>query len=150
MITWDKILILTLKFWNFLFSLFFLTLSLDMFLYQPPPFFWEREWAQVRARERENLQQAGHRAWCGAWSHNPEIMTWAEIKSQALNQLNHPGAPCINLLLKRKTLRGTWVAQSVMIPGSFDWAPCRAPCSVGSLLLPLLLAFTLYLCLSLK
>ena len=23
-----------------------------------------------------------------------EIMTWADIKSQMLNKLNHPGAPC--------------------------------------------------------
>ena len=29
----------------------------------------------------------------GAWSHNPEIMTWAETKSQTLNQLSHMGAP---------------------------------------------------------
>ena len=29
----------------------------------------------------------------GAWSHNPEIMIWAETKSQMLNQLSHPGTP---------------------------------------------------------
>ena len=44
--------------------------------------------------EVENLQQttaeqgAPHRA----WSHEPEIMTWADIKSQLLNRLSHPGA----------------------------------------------------------
>ena len=27
-----------------------------------------------------------------AWSHDPEIMTWAKIKSQTLNWPNHPGA----------------------------------------------------------
>ena len=37
------------------------------------------------------------RAWLGAQSHNPEIMTWAETKSQTLNQLSHPGAPPYNL-----------------------------------------------------
>ena len=30
------------------------------------------------------------RAWCRARSHDPEIMTWAETKSQAFNQLQHP------------------------------------------------------------
>ena len=29
----------------------------------------------------------------GAWSHNPEIMTWAEIKSRMLSQLSYPAAP---------------------------------------------------------
>ena len=28
-----------------------------------------------------------------AWTHNPEIKTWAEIKSQTPNQLSHAGAP---------------------------------------------------------
>ena len=35
--------------------------------------------------------------WAGAWrragSHNPEIMTWTETKSQMPNQLSHPVAP---------------------------------------------------------
>ena len=30
-----------------------------------------------------------HRAWHGAWSQDPEIMTWAETKSQMLNWLRH-------------------------------------------------------------
>ena len=29
----------------------------------------------------------------GLWSHDQEIMTWAEITSQKLNQLKRPGAP---------------------------------------------------------
>ena len=46
-----------------------------------------------RERERESfsrlLTEGG--AQCGgAQSHNPEIMTWAEIKSRLLNQLSHP------------------------------------------------------------
>lgn len=30
-----------------------------------------------------------HRARCEAWSHDLEVMIWAEIKSQILNRLNH-------------------------------------------------------------
>ena len=50
--------------------------------------------------ERESPKQARHcqcRARDGAWSMNCEIMTWAEIKSQMLNQLNHPGSPGLEL-----------------------------------------------------
>ena len=56
-------------------------------------------------------------------------------------------------------MSGTWVAQlvnclpsaQVMIPGSWDRAPHRTPCSVGSLLLPLpLLLLLLVLMLSLS
>jgi len=48
-----------------------------------------REAGGQRERERENLKQSptpssGGR--CRARSHNPEIMTRAEIKSQTLNQ----------------------------------------------------------------
>ena len=51
----------------------------------------------------------------------------------------------INLTFEKTYFRGTWVAQlvkslpsaQVMIPESWDQAPGRAPCSVGSLLLPL-------------
>ena len=32
-------------------------------------------------------------AWFGAWSHDPEIMTWAKIKSWTFSWLSHPGAP---------------------------------------------------------
>ena len=34
-----------------------------------------------------------HRDQCEAWTHNTQIKTWAEIKSQSLNWLSHPGAP---------------------------------------------------------
>ena len=52
---------------------------------------------------------------------------------------------------RKKVGMGTWVAQwverppsaHVMIPGSWDRAPCRAPCSVGNLLLPFLLTHPL-------
>jgi len=39
-----------------------------------------------------------------AWTHNPEIKTWAEIKSQMLNQLNHPRTPK-NTFWKDKLLK---------------------------------------------
>ena len=39
---------------------------------------------------------AQHRAWHGAPSHDPGIMTWAWIKSQMLNWLSHPGTPGIS------------------------------------------------------
>ena len=54
-----------------------------------------------RGREGENPKQAPCWQW-GAWHGvadmrrdptNHEIMTWAEVKSQMLNQLSHPGAP---------------------------------------------------------
>ena len=52
-----------------------------------------------------------------------------------------------------KLFRVTWVAQSVrcmplaqvMISGSWDQVPCWAPCSAGTLLLPLLLLILLLL-----
>ena len=34
-----------------------------------------------------------HIAWQGAQSHDPEIMTWAKIKSQSFNRLSQPGTP---------------------------------------------------------
>jgi len=36
---------------------------------------------------------AQHGAQPRAWIHDPEIKSWAEIKSWFLNQLSHPGAP---------------------------------------------------------
>lgn len=65
-------------------------------------------------------------------------------------------------IMKEGNCRGTWVTQSIrhlpsaqfMISGSWDRAPCRAPCleAVGSLLLllPLLLPSTLAVSLSLS
>ena len=48
-----------------------------------------------RGRRRERIFRLP--AECGAWhrarSHDPEIMTWAEIKSWMLNQFSHPGTP---------------------------------------------------------
>ena len=45
-------------------------------------------------RERRDLRlRTEHRAWPGAPSNEPEIMTWAEIESLALNQLSQPRCP---------------------------------------------------------
>ena len=46
-----------------------------------------------RRKGRENLIPAKHRAWCGAQSHNREILTWAKTKSQTLIWLSHPDTP---------------------------------------------------------
>jgi len=49
-------------------------------------YLFERECKQGRSREREiSRLRTERRAQCGAQSHNPEIMTWAEIKSQMFN-----------------------------------------------------------------
>ena len=44
-------------------------------------------------REGERESQAGSEPYVGLERMNREIMTWGEIKSQMLNQRNHPGAP---------------------------------------------------------
>ena len=48
--------------------------------------------------ERESLEKlpTEHRVQRGAQSQDPEIMTWAEIKCQLLNQLSHPGNPKVD------------------------------------------------------
>ena len=60
--------------------------------------FWERERGSTSRgrteREGEREYQAG-----SALSVNPEIMTWAEIKSQTLNQLSHQTPREATLLL---------------------------------------------------
>ena len=51
-----------------------------------------------RKRERERLSSwlpTEHRVGGRAASQDPEIMTWAKIKSQSLNWLSHPGIPII-------------------------------------------------------
>ena len=57
-------------------------------------FFFKREglmWGEGRGKERILRRlHTQNRAWCRARFHNPEIMTWAEIKSWTLNQLSHP------------------------------------------------------------
>ena len=54
------------------------------------------KWGRGRERGRERIPSkicAEHGAWHRARSHNLEIMTLADIKSQMLNWLSHPGVP---------------------------------------------------------
>ena len=51
-----------------------------------------------REGERESQQLGIPRTWDPMNPTNREIMTCAEIKSQTLNQLSHPGAPAIKSL----------------------------------------------------
>ena len=59
-----------------------------------------------RERERENLKQlhTQRRAQHKPGSHDPEFMTQAEIESQMLKQLSHPGSPW-NFLNEIKLLK---------------------------------------------
>ena len=67
-----------------------------------------------RGKERISRRlHAQHRAPHGAWSHDPGVVTWAEIKSQMLNWLSHPGAPRRELLKKCLFLR-----ERIFQPGS--------------------------------
>ena len=45
---------------------------------------------------------ADHGARHGAWSHDPEIMTWADMKSQPPNQLSHTGVQKHDLLMPKQ------------------------------------------------
>ena len=54
------------------------------------------EWHRERERILSRLH-VQHGDPLGAWSQDHGIMTWAEIKSQILHQLSHPGAPRQNL-----------------------------------------------------
>ena len=44
----------------------------------------------------------------GAWSHNPEIKIWAEVKSQTLNWLSHLGTPVFQMILRTAVLGRWW------------------------------------------
>ena len=64
----------------------------------------ERDWVGEGLRERERLRipsrlYALRGAWLRAVSHDPEVMTWAKIKSWTLSQLSHPGNPRIIFLI---------------------------------------------------
>ena len=86
------------KFLNFVISLL-VSLFLNVYL-----FIFERERESTRMSrggagwegETENPRQIPH-CQCKAWLEptNHDIMTWAEIKSQTLNRLRHPGTPSL-------------------------------------------------------
>ena len=67
-------------------------------------YFWEGERERERERERENPKQAhtvSEEPNVGLDLMNHDFMTWAEIKSQVLNWLSHPGAlKAWNFLMK--------------------------------------------------
>ena len=62
---------------------------------------------QTGAAEEERISsrcQAEHRAWCGAWSHDPEITTWA--------QLCHSGTPictCLKVAAGGSDFQLAWI-----------------------------------------
>ena len=51
-------------------------------------------------RERESQTDSTLSAPRRAQSHNPEIITQPQIKSQMSNQLNHPGVPKVGFNFK--------------------------------------------------
>ena len=55
--------------------------------------FWERLREIERGLGKGQRVRISSRLYAehGAWSQNPAIMTWAQIKSQRLNWLSHPG-----------------------------------------------------------
>ena len=52
-------------------------------------------WAEGGAEREEERKFQADSHWVGTLQvvSNPEIMTWAKIKSKMLNQVSHPGAP---------------------------------------------------------
>ena len=73
---------------------------MSSFFFKKDLFILEREREQERAgRGAERISSRlpiEYGAWCGAQSQDPEIMTWAKIKSQLINWLSHPGALIIS------------------------------------------------------
>lgn len=79
---------------------------------------------EKRKRKRERILSSLYaqcRTQCGAQSHNPGIMTWAQIKSQ---RLSYPGAPQA-LLLNRGGFTVKLVKFKHLGP-SFTWTPFKA------------------------
>ena len=70
-------------------DLFFLS-ALKRFIY-----LLDRTWV-TGGEERERISSrllTEHGAWHGTWSHDPEIITWVQAKSQTLNWLSYPHTP---------------------------------------------------------
>ena len=53
---------------------------------------WVGEEPKAEGKRISRRLPAEHRAWNRAQSHDPEIMTWAEIKSWMLNWQSHPNS----------------------------------------------------------
>ena len=75
--------------------------------------FFLREVSRERERERKSRKRGRRRissrlhaqcgAQCGAQTHDPEIVTQAEIKSQMLKWLSHPGSPRQEKILRKES-----------------------------------------------
>ena len=92
----------------------------------------EREITSMgRGRGRGTSRLHGERrAWHGARSYDPEIMTWAKIKSQMPNWLSHLGAPSI--LLKKYSLNWWLFTPSITTSPVYPLVPifsCLSWCS---------------------
>ena len=67
-----------------------------------------------RGRGRKRISSrlhTQHGAQHGAWTHNPEIMTWAKIKSQIFNWLSHPSAPQRSNFKKNSEIKNKELSQ---------------------------------------
>ena len=63
-----------------------------------------KQWGGAEGQRKEIILSRLHiqcRAQHRAWSHNPGIMNWDEIKTGVLDQLNHPGAPLVHSLSQK-------------------------------------------------
>ena len=145
--------------WGYVLLIFWVLSPLDLgcldSLFSTVYLFWERATestcAQVgegyREGERENLNQAlhcQHRAWLRAWIRNCEIMTWAEIRSQMLNPLSHPGTPVLIVLIPVFISAACWLLKTFWWSlGLYNW---HLVSSLLALLLPA--SFCLYSCFS--
>ena len=56
---------------------------------------WKGVWGGTEGEGEESLKQALCSVQCRTWSHNPEIMTWTEIKNQMPNQPSHLDTPLL-------------------------------------------------------
>ena len=72
---------------------------------------WERE--RQRARARIHAGTVSTEPDTGLDPTNREITTWAELKSQMLNRLSHPGAPRVSVFLHMERSTGPPVLSHV-------------------------------------
>ena len=80
-----------------------------------------------RGRERISSRfPAEHEAQDKAWSHNPEIMTWARIKSQRPTPLSHPCTP-IYILNKQQLVAQCLQMMPLMEGFTAAWAGWEQP-----------------------
>lgn len=67
-------------------------------------------------------QAPQHGAQCSAWTHDPKMKTWAEIKSRTLNLLTHPSAPRIYFPLTNCFTKD-WNERNMSILLTICWIP---------------------------